>query len=73
MTIFLRLLALVAAFGARVEVIFAHILVFPACPIEVLHINENSPTVLTSITLTNKQRNREENFRILELVAEKKT
>ena len=29
--------------------------------------------VLTSITLTNKQRNREENFRILQLVAEKKT
>ena len=36
----------VAAFGARVEIIFAHILVFPACAIEVQHINENSPTIL---------------------------
>ena len=34
-----------AAFGARVEIIFAHILVFPACAIEVQHINENSPTI----------------------------
>ena len=37
-------------FFAYAEIIFAHILVFPACPIEVQHINENSPTVLTSIT-----------------------
>ena len=27
------------------EIIFAHILVFPACAIEVQHINENSPTM----------------------------
>ena len=56
---FSKFVGLVAAFGAGVEIIFAHILVFPACPIEVQHINENSPTVLTSITLKNKQRNRE--------------
>ena len=35
-----------AAFGARVEIIFAHILVFPACAIEVQHTNENSPSIL---------------------------
>ena len=45
MTIFSKVVGLVAAFGARVEIIFAHILVFPACAIEVQHINENSPTV----------------------------
>ena len=41
---FSKVVSLVAAFGARVEIIFAHILVFPACAIEVQHINENSPT-----------------------------
>ena len=41
---FSKVVGLVAAFGARVEIIFAHILVFPACAIEVQHINENSPT-----------------------------
>ena len=45
MTIFSKVVGLVAAFGARVEIIFAHILVFPACAIEVQHINENSPTI----------------------------
>ena len=30
------------------EIIFAHILVFPACAIEVQHINENSPTIQAS-------------------------
>ena len=45
MTIFSKVFGLVAAFGARVEIIFAHILVFPACAIEVQHINENSPTI----------------------------
>ena len=29
---------------AYAEIIFAHILVFPACAIEVQHISENSPT-----------------------------
>ena len=43
---FSKVVGLVAAFGARVEIIFAHILVFPACAIEVQHINENSPTIL---------------------------
>ena len=33
-------------FFAYAEIIFAHILVFPACTIEVQHINENSPTIL---------------------------
>ena len=42
---FSKVVGLVAAFGARVEIIFAHILVFPACAIEVQHINENSPTI----------------------------
>ena len=32
-------------FFAYAEIIFAHILVFPACAIEVQHINENSPTI----------------------------
>ena len=32
-------------FFAYVEIIFAHILVFPACAIEVQHTNENSPTI----------------------------
>ena len=32
-------------FFAYAEIIFAHILVFPACAIEVQHINENSPTM----------------------------
>ena len=32
-------------FFAYVEIIFAHILVFPECAIEVQHINENSPTI----------------------------
>ena len=31
-------------FFAYAEIIFAHILVFPACAIEVQHINENPPT-----------------------------
>ena len=31
-------------FFAYAEIIFAHILVFPACAIEVQHTNENSPT-----------------------------
>ena len=39
------MLFLVAAFGARVETIFAHILILPACAIEVQHANENSPTI----------------------------
>ena len=34
-----------AKFGARVEIIFAHILVFPACALEVQHIDEHSPTI----------------------------
>ena len=33
---------------AYAEIIFAHILVFPACGIEVQHINENSPTIYLS-------------------------
>ena len=37
-------------FFAYAEIIFAHILVFPACAIEVQHINENSPTILPSLT-----------------------
>ena len=45
---FSKVVGLVAAFGARVEIIFAHILVFPACAIEVQHINENSPTIYLS-------------------------
>ena len=32
-------------FFAYAEIIFAHILVFPACAIEVQHIDENSPTL----------------------------
>ena len=40
MTIFSKVVGLVAAFGAWVEIIFAHILVFSACAIEVQHINE---------------------------------
>ena len=32
-------------FFAYAEIIFAHILVFPACAIEMQHINENSPTM----------------------------
>ena len=32
-------------FFAYAEIIFAHILVFPACAIEVQHIDENSPTI----------------------------
>ena len=32
-------------FFAYEEIIFAHILVFPACAIEVQHTNENSPTI----------------------------
>ena len=51
MTIFSKVVGLVAAFGARVEIIFAHILVFPACAIEVQHIDENSPTILVSRTV----------------------
>ena len=38
-------------FFAYAEIIFAHILVFPACAIEVQHINENSPTIIILITL----------------------
>ena len=33
-------------FFAYAEIIFAQILVFPACAIKVQHINENSPTIL---------------------------
>ena len=33
-------------FFAYAEIIFAHILVFPVCAIEVQHTNENSPTTL---------------------------
>ena len=40
-----KVVGLVAKFGARVEIIFAHILVFPACAIEVQHTDENSPTM----------------------------
>ena len=32
-------------FFAYAEIIFAHILAFPACAIEVQHTNENSPTI----------------------------
>ena len=35
-------------FFAYAEIIFAHILVFPACAIDVQHINENSPTIQAS-------------------------
>ena len=42
---FSKVVGLMEKFGARVETIFAHILVFPACAIEVQHINENSPTI----------------------------
>ena len=45
---FSKVVGLVAAFGARVEIIFAHILVFPACAIEVQHIDENSPTIFNA-------------------------
>ena len=38
-------------FFAYAEIIFAHILVFPACAIEVQHINENSPTIIILMTL----------------------
>ena len=38
-------------FFAYAEIIFAHILVFPACAIEVQHIDENSPTTLTVFVL----------------------
>ena len=38
-------------FFAYAEIIFAHILVFPACAIEVQHIDENSPTMLLRSTL----------------------
>ena len=31
-------------FFAYAQIIFAHILVFPACAIEVQHTNDNSPT-----------------------------
>ena len=34
-----------AAFSVRVERIFAYILVFPACDIEVQHNKDNSPTI----------------------------
>ena len=40
-------------FFAYAEIIFAHILVFPACAIEVQHIDENSPTIITQLTLSN--------------------
>ena len=33
-------------FFAYAKIIFAHILVFPACDIEVQHTNENSPTMV---------------------------
>ena len=46
---FSKVVGLVSAFGARVEIIFAHIFVFPACAIELQHINENSPTILRSL------------------------
>ena len=38
-------------FFAYAEIIFAHILVFPACAIEVQHINENSSTILKQCCL----------------------
>ena len=38
-------------FFAYAKIIFAHILVFPACAIEVQHIDENSPTILVSRTV----------------------
>ena len=38
-------------FFAYAEIIFAHILIFPACAIEVQHNNENSPIVLQSWAL----------------------
>ena len=46
---FSEVVGLVAAFGARLEIIFALILVFPACAIEVQHINENSPAIFIGI------------------------
>ena len=46
---FSKVVGLVSAFGARVEVIFAHIFGFPACAIQLPHINENSPTILRSL------------------------
>ena len=48
---FSEVAGLVAAFGARVEIIFVHILVFPACAIEVQHTNENSPTIFIDINI----------------------
>ena len=42
---FSGVIGLVAAFSVRVEIIFAYILVFPACDIEVQHNNDNSPTI----------------------------
>ena len=36
-------------FFAYAEIIFAHILVFPACAIEVQHIDENSRTIILDI------------------------
>ena len=43
-------------FFAYAEIIFAHILVFPACAREVQHINENSPTIYTKgNSLSSKQ------------------
>ena len=41
-------------FFAYAEIIFAHILVFPACAIEVQHINENS---LTFVRVLKKKKN----------------
>ena len=49
MKIFSEVVGLVAAFGARLEIIFALILVFPACALEVQHINENSPAIFIGI------------------------
>ena len=45
MTIFPKVVGLVVAFGARVEIIFAYILLFPEYAIEVQHTNETSPTI----------------------------
>ena len=34
-------------FFAYAEIVFAHILIFPACAIEVQHTNKNSPTIIS--------------------------
>ena len=44
-------------FFAYAEIIFAHILVFPACAIEVQHTNENSPTIRNVVVVRENNRN----------------